>query len=183
MILQLPRRVQNPSWIIWHLWWTIPASKMSNIPIRRCADQARRDPKWTGRSSEGPCYFPTDEEKEWNVQFCLVHALTDSDLVKELLTLDLKTTTAKMLETCSTQIAIADNLNARDLVSKTLNAVIKRSKWPQYCPQQQQEKTSNPQNQHACGNCTKFPCTCQGLHMPDMWQNLSLGCQMLKHHQ
>ena len=46
--------------------------------------------------------FPTDEEKEWNVQFHLVHALTDSELVKKLLTLDLRTTTAKMFKTCRT---------------------------------------------------------------------------------
>ena len=31
-------------------------SKMSNIPIGRCRNQAWRDPRWTGRSSESPCW-------------------------------------------------------------------------------------------------------------------------------
>ena len=52
--------------------------------------------------------------------------LTDSELVKKLLTLDLKATTAKMLKTCRTHIAIADNLNAMGVGSKTVNAV---NKW------------------------------------------------------
>ena len=85
----------------------------------------------------------------------LVHALTDSELVKKLLTLDLKATTAKMCKTCRTHIAIADNLNAMGHGSKTVNAVNKWSQWPQSHPKQQQQKTSKPQNQHACGNCTK----------------------------
>ena len=63
------------------------------------------------------CSFPTDEEKEWNIQFHLVSALTDSELIKKLLTLDLKAAIAKMLETCRTHIAIADNLNAMSLRS------------------------------------------------------------------
>ena len=31
-------------------------SMMPNIPIGRCANQAWRDPRWTGRSSKGPCW-------------------------------------------------------------------------------------------------------------------------------
>ena len=77
------------------------------------------------RALANRCNFPTDEE--WNVQFCLVHALTDSELVKKLLALDLKATTAKMLETCRTHIAIADNLNGVGLRSKTVNAVKNRA--------------------------------------------------------
>ena len=71
--------------------------------------------------------FPTDEEKERNIQFCLVCALTDSELVKKLLALYCKATMAKMLETCRTHIAITDNLNAMGLTSKTVNAVNKQS--------------------------------------------------------
>ena len=44
------------------------------------------------------CNFPTDEEKECNVQYHLVQALSNKDLVKKLLALDLKATNAKMLE-------------------------------------------------------------------------------------
>ena len=72
------------------------------------------------------CNFPTDKEKERNVQFHLVHVLTDSELVKKLLALDLKATTAKMFKTCRSHIAIADNLTAMGLRSKTINAV---NKW------------------------------------------------------
>ena len=111
------------------------------------------------------CNFPMDEEKEQNIQFCLVCALTDSELVKKLLTLALKPTTAKMLETCRTHIAIADNLNAMDLGAKAINAVNKQSQFPQSHPQQQQQKILNPQKQHACRNCTKS-------HAPGRTSNL-----------
>ena len=40
------------------------------------------------------CNFPTNDEKECNVQYHFVHALSDKDLVKKLLALDLKATTA-----------------------------------------------------------------------------------------
>ena len=96
------------------------------------------------RALTNRCYFPTDEAKEWNVQFCPVHALTDSELVKKLLTLDLKATTAKILKTCRGHIAIADNPSAMHLRSKTVNAVSKLSQWPQSCPQQQQQKHWTP---------------------------------------
>ena len=54
------------------------------------------------RALTNRCNFPTDEEKGWNVQFCLVHALKDSKLAKKLLNLDPEATTAKILETCRT---------------------------------------------------------------------------------
>ena len=96
------------------------------------------------RALANRCNFPTDEEKEWNVQFCLVHALIDSELVKKWLTLDLKVTTAKMLETCRTHIAITDNLNAMGLRSKPVNVVNKWNWWPQSHPQQWQQKHWTP---------------------------------------
>ena len=70
------------------------------------------------------CNFPTNDEKEHNVQYCFVHALSDKDLVKKLLALDLKATTAKMLEVCQTHIIISDNLDALGLVgSKPIHAI------------------------------------------------------------
>ena len=81
------------------------------------------------------CNFPTDEQKEWNIQFHLVCAITDSELLKKLLTLDLKATTAKMLKTCRTHIARVDNLYTMGLWSKTVNALNKESQWPQSHPQ------------------------------------------------
>ena len=102
---------------------------MSNIPIGRLQIKPGETPDELVdhlRVLANRCSFPTDEEKEQNVQFHLVHALTDSELVKKLLTLDLKATTAKMHETCSTHIVIADNLNAMGLRSKTVNTI---NKW------------------------------------------------------
>ena len=62
------------------------------------------------------CYFPTYEEKECNVQYHLV--------IKKLLALDLKVTTAKMLEVYQTRIAISDNLDAMGLASsKPIHAI------------------------------------------------------------
>ena len=58
------------------------------------------------------CNFSTDEEKEWCVQFWFVHVLSDIDLFKKLLALDLTATTAKMLEVCHSHITIANKLNA-----------------------------------------------------------------------
>ena len=50
------------------------------------------------------CNFPSEEEKEHNVQYRFVRALDDKELVKKLLALDLEATTAKMLEVCCTHI-------------------------------------------------------------------------------
>ena len=62
------------------------------------------------------CIFPTNDEKEHNVQYHFICTLSDKDLVKKLLALDLKATTAKMLEVCRTHITISDNLDALGLV-------------------------------------------------------------------
>ena len=59
------------------------------------------------------CNFPTYEEKEHNVQYRLVLALSDKDLIKKLLALDLKATTAKMLEVCRMHMTISDNLGSK----------------------------------------------------------------------
>ena len=58
------------------------------------------------------------------MHYHFVHALSDKDLVKKLLALDLKATTAKMLEVCQTHIAISDNLDALGLVdSKPIHGI------------------------------------------------------------
>ena len=75
--------------------------------------------------------FPTNDEKEWHVQFWFVHALGDRDVIKKLLALDLTVSTAKILEVCCMHITIVDNLNAMDLTgSKSLGEVGKQ------CPHQ-----------------------------------------------
>ena len=58
------------------------------------------------------CNFPSEDEKERNVQYRLVRALDDRDLVKKLLALPIKETTAKMLEVCRTHIAINGEMEA-----------------------------------------------------------------------
>ena len=58
------------------------------------------------------CGFVSDKEKERNIQNCLVHALSDSDLVYKLLTQKLTATISEMLELCCTHIAISDNMSA-----------------------------------------------------------------------
>ena len=75
------------------------------------------------------CNFPTEDEKEWNVQYRFVRALSDKELVKKLLALDLMATTSKMLEVCCTHIAISDNLEAMGLKEqKTVNAIRRQNK-------------------------------------------------------
>ena len=72
------------------------------------------------------CNFPSEDEKEWNVQYRLVRALDDRDLVKKLLALPIKETTAKMLEVCRTHIAINGEMEAMGLgSSKTVHAIQK----------------------------------------------------------
>ena len=102
------------------------------------------------------CNFPSEEETERNVQYRLVRALDDRDLVKKLLALPIMETTAKMLEVCRTHIAINGEMEAMGLGgSKTVHAIQKgpTRKGPtrrRHKPQQQQQ----PQQQHSCGNCT-----------------------------
>ena len=86
------------------------------------------------------CDFPTDAEKERHIQFWLVRALSDTDLVRKLLAMKIEATTAEMLAVCRTQIAIADNMSSMGLSSKTVSAI-----------QKVQKRTSTS----TCGNCTK----------------------------
>ena len=66
-----------------------------------------------------------------------MHALSDMDLVRKLLAMKMEATTAEMLATCHTHIAIADNMSSMGLATKTVNAM-------QKVPRKTQ-----------CGNCTK----------------------------
>ena len=102
------------------------------------------------------CGFPSDEQKERNIQYHFVHALSDSDLVCKLLALKLMATPSKMLELCHTHIAISDNMNAMGLTgSKTVNAICcQKQQHQQQQPQQQKPHTTSTA-QHTCGNCTK----------------------------
>ena len=97
------------------------------------------------------CNFPTNDKKEHNVQYHFVRTLSDKDLVKKLLALDLKATTAKMLEVCQTHITISNNLDALGLVgSKPIHA-IHQGKHNKQC----QHGAKQHGNQHQFGICTK----------------------------
>ena len=93
---------------------------------------------------------------ERNIQYCFVHALSDSDLVCKLLALKLTATTSEILELCLTHIAISDNMNAMGLTgSKTVNAICyQKQQHQQQQPQQQKSHTASAA-QHTCSKCMK----------------------------
>ena len=74
------------------------------------------------------CNFPTDAEKERHIQFQMVRALSDTDLVRKLLVMKIEATTAEMLAVCRTHIAIADNMSSMGLSTKAVSAVQKMKK-------------------------------------------------------
>ena len=119
------------------------------------------------------CNFPSDEEKEWNIQYRLVRALNDKELIKKLLTLDLMATAPKMLGVCWTHIAISDNLEAMGLKEqKIVNAIRKQNKP---C----QGKKPPPDSVHSCGHCTKsHP---PGQSSCPAWDDICLGCRKKGH--
>ena len=72
----------------------------------------------------------------------MVHALRDTDLIRKLLAMKIKATTAEMLAVCCTHIAIADNMSSMALSTKAISAVQKMMK-------------KLPTHNAPCGNCTK----------------------------
>ena len=99
------------------------------------------------------CDFPSEEEKERNVQYRLVRALNDRELVKKLLALPIKEPTSKMLEVCRTHLTINGEMEAMGLgSSKPIHAV--RRGNPKRSQQQKPTKPQQQQQQqHSCGNC------------------------------
>ena len=67
-------------------------------------------------------------EKERHIQFRMVHALSDTDLIRKLLAMKIEATTAEMLAVCHTHIAIADNMSSMGLSTKAISAVQKMMK-------------------------------------------------------
>ena len=102
------------------------------------------------------CNFPSDDEKERNVQYCLVRALDDWELVKKLLAMPITATTAKMLETCRTHIAINGEMDAMGLgSSKNVHTIHKGPPKKGQGKGQRQGQGQKRQQQHSYGNCTK----------------------------
>ena len=158
-VLRCRRRVLVHSWITCSQWWTMTFQLTAeSTSLKRPVSYPVRHPTswliiyWTLADC---CNFPMDDEKEWNVQYQLVHALDNRELVKKLLTLPIKETTAKMLEVCRTHNAINSKMEALGLgSSKTVHAIHKGPQQKGQCkghkPQQQQQR-----QQHSCRNCTK----------------------------
>ena len=119
------------------------------------------------------CNFPTQEEKEWNIQYIFIRALSDKELIKKLLALDLTATTTKMLEVCCTFIAISDNLKAMGLKEqKTIIAIWRKTKP---C----QGKKPPADSVHSCWNSTKsLP---PGRSSCPAMDNHCWGCGKLEH--
>ena len=108
------------------------------------------------------CDFPTDAEKERHIQFRLVRALSDRELVKKLLTMKIEATTAEMLAACHTHIAISDNMSSMGLTTSTVNAV---QKFPK------KSQCSNCTKPHGPGrqNCPARNSTCSFCHKQGHW--------------
>ena len=81
-------------------------------------------------------------EKERHIQFQMVCALSDTDLIRKLLAMKIEATTAKMLAVCHMHITITDNMSSMGLSTKAISAV---------------QKTMKKSSTHStpCGNCTR----------------------------
>ena len=112
------------------------------------------------------CNFPTDAEKERYIQFRMVCALSDTDLIKKLLAMKIEATTAEMLAVCRTHIAIADNMSSMGLSTKAVSAVQKMTKKP-------------PTHGSPCGNCTK--CHTPGREHCPAKDSTCHSCQKIGH--
>ena len=67
-------------------------------------------------------------EKERHIQFQMVCALSDTDLIRKLLAMKIEATTAEMLAVCRTHIAIVDNMSSMGLLTKAISTVQKTMK-------------------------------------------------------
>ena len=95
------------------------------------------------------CGFPSDEEKDRNIQYCFVCSLSDSDIVNKLLILKLTATTSVMLELCCIYITISDNMSTIGLTgSKTVNAIHQQKQQHQWQQSQQQKSHTTSTAQH-----------------------------------
>ena len=101
----------------------------------------------------------------------MVCALSNTDLIKKLLAMKIKATTAEMLAVCCTHIAITDNMSSMGLPTKAISAVQKTMK-----------KASSHGN--PCGNCTKCHtpgrehCPAKELYLPLLPEDQSLEAEV-----
>ena len=139
---------------------------LQDISTGRCLHLTWRFTWWASWPSlwalADQCNFPTEEEKEWNVQYRFIRALNDKELVKKLLALDL-----------TAMAAISDNLEAMGLnQKKSVNVIWKQSK-PHHGKKPQADSV------HSCGHCTKFHPP--GRSSCPAWEDKCQGCGKLGH--
>ena len=139
------RRVSSSLWSFYTAPWITVSQRCRIYQLEEIRIKAGETPDELTEQIRGlanRCNFPTDVEKERHIQFQMVCALSDTDLIRKLLAMKIEATTAEMLAVCRTHIAIADNMNSMGLSTKTISAVQKMMK-----------KSSSHGN--PCGNCTK----------------------------
>ena len=105
-------------------------------------------------------------EKERHIQFWMVLALSNTDLIRKLLAMKIEATTAEMLAVCCTHITITDNMSSIGLSTKAVSAVQKMMK--------NASSHGNP-----CGNCTKHH-TPGREHCPAE-DSICHSCQKISH--
>ena len=118
------------------------------------------------------CNFPTDSEKERHIQFRMVHALSDTDLIRKLLAMKIEATTAKMLAVCRTHIAIADNMSSMGLSTK---AVVK-------CSTEDDKETTHTRQPmwqlHKMPHSRERALPSKGLYLPLLPEDWSLEAEV-----
>ena len=128
------------------------------------------------------CNFPSDDEKERNVQYRLVRALDDRELVKKLLAMPITATTAKMLETCRTHIAINGEMDAMGLgSSKDVHTIRKgplkkgQGKGQRQGQGQKQQQQHSLWKLHQASRPRALLLPSKRRPMPSMWEDWTLG--------
>ena len=145
-------------------------------------------PQWAGWSPMNPgrllqlpngWWEGTEHAVPW-----LVHALDNRELVKKLLALPIKETTAKMLEVCRTHNAINSEVEALGLGSSKSHPCHPQGTPAERSMQATQTSTTAAEtttllwelHKTACPGMSFLPC--KGLPMPSMWQNGTLEGQV-----
>ena len=153
MRLRGRRSELQPSWTTCHQQWTMQYRNAAESTNWKMFASDLESHQMNSSTVSGLLLIDATSQqkmkKERNVQYRFVRALSDKELVKKLLALDLTATTAKMLEVCHTHIAISDNLEAMGLKEqKTVNAIRRHNK-------PHQGKKPPTDSAHSCGCCTR----------------------------
>ena len=95
----------------------------------------------------------------------MVYALSDTDLIRKLLVMNIKATTSRMLTVCHTYIAITDSMSSMGPVTKAVNVVQKTNRKDSF--------TYGAQTKyHAPGrdNCLAKDSTCHACQKTGHWK-------------